>query len=144
MVTKTGSQSSFRLLRSLPICLPAEGSPRLLVLSHKTAEIHLKTLALLQTLKQRNLFSSVGQHWEPQKILQDEQKTSFKVFMYCTDQLTKLYVSSNLGEEICVWQFAGLCFQAALKHYAETGGSREQCFHGDDASAALLSHFLPL
>lgn len=53
-------------------------------------------------------------------------------------------MGSNLGAERCAWQYVDHCFGAAPTHYAETGGSKGECFHGDDASAAPLSHLLHL
>ncbi len=54
------------------------------------------------------------------------------------------FLDSNLRAWRYVWQSAGRCLWAALRHYAETRGSRGECFHGGDASAAPVSHLLHL
>ena len=51
MAEQTGSRSSLHLLRCPPSRLSAAGSPRLLALSHITAEIHPQSLALAETLQ---------------------------------------------------------------------------------------------
>lgn len=47
---------------------------------------------------------------------------------------------SNLGVGRSVLQFGGHCFGALLRCYIGTDGSRGECVHGDDASAAPVSH----
>lgn len=100
MVKKTGSQSSFRLLRSPPIRLSAAGSPTLLVLSHKTAEIYLKTLALLQSLKDKKPVQLRRSTLYNKRICENKRTTRF-LKMYKTKghgflTLAQKYACGNL------------------------------------------------
>lgn len=58
----------------------------------------------------------------------------------CCKKRGSSFWNSNLGAGRSALQFEGCCFQASPRRYAGIDGSRGECVHGDDASAAPVSH----